>query len=117
MLNEQSRSHISIAAVLDMSLEQQALHLAALGLLLGFNFVERKLQGVNVSGSAAQLMATNGPCRRGLSACSVRATISLPVPLSPVISTHALLGPACCSSAKISCIRGAVPTMSPSDPL
>src|ERR1019366_3848426 len=72
---------------------------------------------ISVSGSAAQLMATNGPCRRGLSACSVRATISLPVPLSPVISTHALLGPACCRSAKISCMRGAVPTMSTSDPL
>jgi hypothetical protein len=39
----QRRSHISIAAALDMSLEQQALHLAALGLLL-FNLVERELQ-------------------------------------------------------------------------
>jgi hypothetical protein len=39
-------SHISIAAALDMSLEQQTLHLAALGLLLGFNLVERELQGV-----------------------------------------------------------------------
>ena len=48
---------------------------------------------ISVSGSAAQLIATNGPCRRGLSACSVRATSSLPVPLSPVISTQALLGP------------------------
>ena len=72
---------------------------------------------ISVSGSAAQLMATNGPCRRGLSACMVRATSSLPVPLSPVISTQALLGPACCSSAKISCILGDVPTSSPSDPL
>ena len=29
----------------------------------------------------------------------------------------ALLGPACCRRAKISCMRGAVPTMSPSEPL
>jgi hypothetical protein len=29
--------------VLDMSLEQQTLHLAALGLLLRFNLVEREL--------------------------------------------------------------------------
>ena len=47
---------------------------------------------ISVSGSAAQLMAMNGPCRRGLRACTVRATSSLPVPLSPVISTQALLG-------------------------
>ena len=59
----------------------------------------------------------NGPCRRGLSGWSVRATISLPVPLSPVISTQALLGPACCSRAKISCIFGDVPTSSPKRPL
>ena len=40
----QRRSHISIATALDMSLEQQALHLAALGLLLRFNLVELELQ-------------------------------------------------------------------------
>lgn len=39
----QRRPHISIAAALDMSLEKQALHLAALGLLLRFNLVEREL--------------------------------------------------------------------------
>ncbi len=72
---------------------------------------------ISVSGSAAQLMATNGPCRRVLSACSERATSSLPVPLSPVIRTHARLGPACCSSAKISRICGDVPTRSPTAPL
>ena len=42
-------SHISIAAALDMSLEQQTLHLATLGLLLGFNLVERELQGATGS--------------------------------------------------------------------
>src|SRR5689334_15928028 len=44
MWDVQRRSHISIAAALDMSLEQQALHLAALGLLLRFNLVEWELQ-------------------------------------------------------------------------
>ena len=37
----------------------------------------------SVSGIAAQLIATNGPSARGLSACSARANSSLPVPLSP----------------------------------
>ena len=39
------------------------------------------------SGIAAQLIATNGPDALGLSACSARATSSLPVPLSPSTST------------------------------
>jgi len=39
----QRRTHISVAAELEMSLQQQALHLAALGLLLRFNLVEREL--------------------------------------------------------------------------
>jgi hypothetical protein len=42
----QRRPHISIAAAFDMSLEQQALHLATLGLLLRLNFVERELQRI-----------------------------------------------------------------------
>src|SRR6516225_4099283 len=65
---------------------------------------------MRVSGKAAQLIATNGPWRRALSSWMVRATSSLPVPLSPVIRTQALLGPACCRSAKISCILDEVPT-------
>ena len=40
-----------------------------------------------VSGSAPQSTGTNGPPRRGLAAWSARATSSLPVPLSPWIST------------------------------
>ncbi|MNF00999.1 hypothetical protein D3C80_1999230 [compost metagenome] len=36
---------------------------------------------------AAQLMAMKGLSRRGLSRCTARATTSLPVPLSPQIST------------------------------
>ncbi len=38
-------------------------------------------------GIAAMLMATNGPLRRRPKSCSARATSSLPVPLSPVMST------------------------------
>src|SRR5207249_11968432 len=49
---------------------------------------------INVSGMAEQLMATNGPLARGESRCSVRATISLPEPVSPVINTDAELGAA-----------------------
>ena len=41
---------------------------------------------------AAVLMATNGPLARCECLCSARATSSLPVPDSPVISTVALLG-------------------------
>jgi hypothetical protein len=47
-----------------------------------------------VSGIAAQLTATNGPFARGERSCSVRATSSLPVPLSPLISTAAGVGAA-----------------------
>ena len=36
---------------------------------------------------APQLTARNGCLRRRLSSCTVRATSSLPVPLSPVMST------------------------------
>ena len=39
----QRRPHISVTAELEMSLQEQALHFAALGLLLRFNLVEREL--------------------------------------------------------------------------
>ena len=42
---------------------------------------------ISVSRIAAQLMATNGLLRRFESSWIVRATSSLPVPLSPWIST------------------------------
>jgi hypothetical protein len=45
----------------------------------------------SVSGNAAQLTAMNGFDGRALRSCSVRAISSLPVPLSPVISTGASL--------------------------
>jgi len=41
---------------------------------------------IKVSGKAAQLTATNGLGRRPPPSCSARATSSLPVPLSPVIT-------------------------------
>ena len=46
----------------------------------------------SVSGIALQLMATNRCWRRGLLWWMARATISLPVPVSPVMSTVALVG-------------------------
>src|SRR6478609_6268364 len=45
----------------------------------------------NCSAMAPQLTATNARSRRWLSACKWRATISLPVPVSPVMSTVASL--------------------------
>ena len=61
---------------------------------------------------AAVLIATNGPAARGLCRCSARATSSLPVPDSPVISTVA----DDCESRPIarntSCIAGAWPSIS-----
>jgi len=53
-------SHISITAAIDMSLEQQTLHLASFGLLLRLNLVERELQGMtraNQASSRANSMA------------------------------------------------------------
>ena len=48
----------------------------------------------SVSGIAAQFTATNGPLARGESSWMARATSSLPVPVSPRISTGAGLGAA-----------------------
>jgi len=45
-LELQSRPHISVAAELQMGLEEQALDLTAFSLLLGFDLVERELEGV-----------------------------------------------------------------------
>ena len=46
LLELQSRPHISVSAMLQMGLEEKALDLAALGLLLGFDLVERQSEGV-----------------------------------------------------------------------
>jgi hypothetical protein len=45
LLELQRRAYISVAAMLQMSLEEKALDLAAFGLLLGLDLVERKLEG------------------------------------------------------------------------
>jgi hypothetical protein len=44
-LQLQGRTDISVAAMLQMGLEEQALDLAAFDLLLGFDLVERELEG------------------------------------------------------------------------
>ena len=71
---------------------------------------------MSVSGMAAQLMATNGPALRGLRLWMARATSSLPVPLSPVTSTAALLGATWRMSEKSSRMAGERPTRSASTP-
>ena len=68
---------------------------------------------ISVSGIAAQFTARNGRPLRGLRSCSVRATISLPVPLSPVIRTETFDGAICSISAKISRIAFELPTIVP----
>ena len=45
LMEVQSGSHISVAALLQVGLKEQALHLAAPGLLLGFDLVEGELKG------------------------------------------------------------------------
>ena len=45
LLEEQGGSHISIAAILQVGLEEQALYLAAFGVLLGLDLVEGELEG------------------------------------------------------------------------
>ena len=44
-MEAQGGSHISVAAMLQVGLEEEALHLAAFALLLGLNLVEGELQG------------------------------------------------------------------------
>ena len=47
---------------------------------------KEKFHSISSEGIAAQLTSTNGAAARLLLACSQRATSSLPVPFSPVIS-------------------------------
>ena len=60
------------------------------------------------SGIAAQLIATNGPSARALSACSARANSSLPVPLSPCSRTVVSVPAARCSVGHHLLQRGVV---------
>jgi hypothetical protein len=52
------------------------------------------------------LTATIGRAARGLAACSARATSSLPVPVSPVISTASGVGPTRAISPATAAITG-----------
>ena len=56
---------------------------------------------------ALQLMATKGLLRRGLALWMARASSSLPVPLSPVISTRASVPATMCACASFSSMSGA----------
>jgi hypothetical protein len=49
LLDAQRGSHIAVAAMLQVGLEEQALHLTAFGLLLGFNLVEGQLESTGGS--------------------------------------------------------------------
>ena len=64
--------------------------------------------------SAPQSTVTSGPAAREESACRVRATSSLPVPVSPRTSTEASVGATCSSCAKSRRIGGERPSSSPS---
>ena len=61
---------------------------------------------------AAMFSAMNGLVARGLCRCSARATSSLPVPDSPLISTVMLLWARRPIARKTSCIAGASPMIS-----
>ena len=62
----------------------------------------------SVSGSAAQFTAMNASPRRGERSCSALATSSLPVPLSPWISTVLETGAICSILTSTSWIGGAL---------
>ena len=67
---------------------------------------------ISSPGIAAQFTSTNGLLARGDIRCSARATSSLPVPFSPVISTRACVA-ATFSIFSISArITGVLPTIS-----
>ncbi len=51
------------------------------------------------SGMPVQRLTTNGLARRGLALCMARASSSLPVPLSPTISTRASVPATMCACA------------------
>ena len=62
---------------------------------------------------APQLMVMNGRLARGERLCSSRAISSLPVPVSPVISTEMSVVATFCTLRKTSCMRGDEPRISP----
>ncbi len=66
----------------------------------------------SADGIAAQLTATKRPLRPE-ARCSARATRSLPVPVSPVTSTSASVGPTRATSERTCSIAGLLPTRWP----
>ena len=64
---------------------------------------------ISVSGSAPQLTGTNGLSARRLCSCSARATSSLPVPVSPRISTVEWVG----ATLAISCRTRSIDSFEP----
>ncbi len=68
---------------------------------------------IKFSGMAPQLTATKGPEARLLRRWISRASSSLPVPVSPVISTLMSVAATRCSLRKISSIDGHEPMISP----
>ncbi|MCY1371819.1 hypothetical protein D9M69_589870 [compost metagenome] len=62
------------------------------------------------SASAPALIATNGPLRRLDKSCSARATTSLPAPVSPRISTSALVAARAPICSRRRSIEGEWPT-------
>ena len=68
-------------------------------------------------GTAARLTGTRSASARGLRRWIARATSSFPVPVSPVMSTEALLGATCCTSAKTLRIAAETPISSSKPPV
>ena len=68
---------------------------------------------ISSEGMAAQFTSTKGAAARGLFACSQRATSSLPVPFSPVISTRASQGATLSMSWRTCSISGEMPIIRP----
>ncbi len=62
------------------------------------------------SANAPQLSATNGPPARGLASCTARAASSLPVPVSPSMSTGTSVRATRCRRRTSSFIAGLSPT-------
>jgi hypothetical protein len=65
---------------------------------------------ISDSENSAQLTATNGRCLRGLDWWMSVAVTSLPVPLSPVMSTVLSLDPITRTNSKTACMRALRPT-------
>jgi hypothetical protein len=72
-----------------------------------------RCESIRCSAIAEQSTTTNGPRARAEWSCTARATSSLPVPLSPSISTVASDGAASSSTANSSRIAMLCPTIAP----